>query len=77
MVRRQPADRDPAARTSIPTSATARSRAIELGRTYTGKQTVRPTPNPNFRRVDAQIVDDNGNPIVTLSTIVGRPTVGG
>ena len=49
----------------------------QLGRNYTGKQTVRPTPNPNFRRVDAQIVDDNGNPIVTLSTIVGRPTSGG
>ena len=32
---------------------------------------MRPTPNPNFRRVDAQILDYNGNPIVTLSTIVG------
>ena len=49
----------------------------QLGRSYAGRQTVRPTPNPNFRRVDAQIVDDNGNPIVTLSTSVGRPTLGG
>ena len=27
----------------------------QLGRTYRGKLIVRPTPNPNFRRVDAQI----------------------
>jgi general secretion pathway protein I len=44
----------------------------QLGRTYAGKQTVRPTPNPNFRRVDAVVADENGNPIVTLSTIIGR-----
>ena len=44
----------------------------ELGRIYGGKQTVRPTPNPNFRRVDAQIFDEAGNPLLTLSTIIGR-----
>jgi len=44
----------------------------ELGRSYAGRQIVRPTPNPNFRRVDAQVLDDNGNPILTLSTIMGR-----
>ncbi len=44
----------------------------QLGRTYAGRQIVRPTPNPNFRRVDAQVADENGNPIVTLSTILGR-----
>ena len=44
----------------------------QLGRTYAGRQVVRPTPNPNFRRVDAVISDDSGNPILTLSTIVGR-----
>jgi len=44
----------------------------ELGRNYNGKQTVRPTPNPNFRRVDAQIFDESGNPLLTLSTILGR-----
>jgi general secretion pathway protein I len=33
---------------------------------------VRPTPNPNFRRVDARISDDAGNPILTISTILGR-----
>lgn len=44
----------------------------ELGRTYPGKLVVRPTPNPNFRRIDAVVSDDAGRPIVTLSTIQGR-----
>lgn len=44
----------------------------QLGRTYAGKQIVRPTPNPNFRRVDAQVFDEGGNSILTLSTIFGR-----
>ena len=44
----------------------------QLGRTYAGKLVVRPTPNPNFRRVDAQIFDESGNPLLTLSTILGR-----
>ena len=44
----------------------------QLGRTYTGKQIVRPTPNPNFRRVDARIFNETGEPILMLSTIVGR-----
>jgi len=43
----------------------------QLGRTYAGRQVVRPTPNPNFRRVDEVIADENGHPIVTLSTIIG------
>jgi general secretion pathway protein I len=32
---------------------------------------VRPTPNPSFRRVDAQ-VSDSGTPVLQLSTVVGR-----
>lgn len=44
----------------------------ELGRTYEGKLVVRPTPNPNFRRIDAIVGDEAGRPIVTLSTIQGR-----
>ena len=44
----------------------------ELGRSYIGQQVVRPTPNPNFRRVDARIADEAGNPILTISTILGR-----
>jgi len=44
----------------------------QLGRTFAGKLIVRTTPNPNFRRVDAQILDENGVPILLLSTILGR-----
>jgi general secretion pathway protein I len=44
----------------------------QLGRGYAGKLVVRPTPNPNFRRVDARILDADGFQIVLLSTIVGR-----
>ena len=44
----------------------------QLGRSFAGKLVVRPTPNPNFRRVDALISDDAGRAILTLSTIQGR-----
>ena len=44
----------------------------QLGRTYAGKLLVRATPNPNFRRIDARVLDDNGQTIVLLSTILGR-----
>jgi general secretion pathway protein I len=33
---------------------------------------VRPTPNPNFRRVDARIADPEGQPVLQLSTILPR-----
>lgn len=45
----------------------------QAGQDYAGALTVRPTPNPNFRRVDARIADANGQPLVTLSTILRRP----
>ena len=44
----------------------------QLGRTYAGKLNVRTTPNPLFRRVDAQVLDEAGTRLVVLSTIVGR-----
>lgn len=44
----------------------------QLGRSFQGKLIIRPTPNPNFRRVDAQIANDAGEPVLTLSTILGR-----
>ena len=44
----------------------------QLGRSYRGTVVTRPTPNPNFRRVDAQKSDEAGRPLVTLSTVLGR-----
>ena len=44
----------------------------QLGQSYRGKLVTRPTPNPNFRRVDAQIADADGHPVLLLSTILPR-----
>ena len=44
----------------------------QLGRDYQGRLVTRPTPNPNFRRVDAVIVSESGAPLLTLSTVLGR-----
>lgn len=44
----------------------------QLGRDYQGRLVTRPTPNPNFRRVDAVVLDTAGVPLLTLSTVLGR-----
>jgi general secretion pathway protein I len=44
----------------------------QLGRSYRGKLVVRPTPNPNFRRVDAKVLDEADQTILIVSTILGR-----
>ncbi len=44
----------------------------QLGRSFRGQLVVRPTPNPNFRRVDANIADEQGVPLLTLSTVLTR-----
>jgi len=43
----------------------------QAGRTLTVAVSVRPTPNPSFRRVDAQVLDGD-NSILRISTIIGR-----
>ena len=44
----------------------------QLGRSFRGKLVVRPTPNPNFRRVDAQIGNEAGQPVLLISTVLPR-----
>jgi general secretion pathway protein I len=44
----------------------------QLGRSYRGKLVIRPTPNPNFRRVDAAMSNEAGQPVVALSTVLPR-----
>ncbi|RZI61305.1 MAG: type II secretion system protein GspI [Rubrivivax sp.] len=44
----------------------------QLGRDFNVKMAVRGTPNPNFRRVEAQVFDDRDRPLLTITTIVGR-----
>jgi general secretion pathway protein I len=43
----------------------------QAGRSLTVALAVRPTPNPNFRRVDARVLDGD-SPIWRLTTVVGR-----
>ncbi len=43
----------------------------QAGRTLSVALAVRPTPNPNFRRVDAQVMDGDV-PIWRLTTVLGR-----
>jgi general secretion pathway protein I len=43
----------------------------QAGRVFTVTVSVAPTPNPSFRRVDAQVFDGNA-PVVRLSTIIGK-----
>jgi len=43
----------------------------QAGREFVVNLGVRPTPNPNFRRVDAHVFDAD-TPVLRLSTIVGR-----
>ena len=44
----------------------------QLGRSFKGQLRVRPTPNPNFRRVDAAVADEDAQPLLTLSTVLPR-----
>jgi general secretion pathway protein I len=43
---------------------------VELGQTYRGRLTVRPTPNPLFVNVEALVADDAGRPLLTLTTVL-------
>jgi len=43
----------------------------QAGHAFVVRVRVAPTPNPSFRRVDAQVFDGN-SPILRLSTIMGR-----
>jgi general secretion pathway protein I len=44
----------------------------QAGRSYPGKMIVRPTPNPNFRRVDTRIGNEAGHTLLTQSTVLPR-----
>lgn len=43
----------------------------QAGRSLSVTLAVRPTPNPNFLRVEAQVAERE-SPLLTLSTVVGR-----
>jgi general secretion pathway protein I len=41
------------------------------GQLFQVRLKVSPTPNPNFRRVDAQVLGA-GSPVLLISTVMGR-----
>ena len=43
----------------------------QAGRGLQVRLSIRPTPNPSFRRADAQVFAEN-TPVLSISTIVGR-----
>ena len=43
----------------------------QAGQAFDVAVQVRPTPNPQFRRIDAQVLRA-GSPVLSLTTIVGR-----
>ena len=45
---------------------------VELGQTYRGTLVVRPTPNLNFRNVEAQVTDADGAPLVQIKTVMPK-----
>ncbi len=44
----------------------------QLGQNYNVRLVARPTPNPLFIRVDAQVADAAGQPILNLSTVLRK-----
>ena len=44
----------------------------QLGRDYRGLLRSQVTPNPNFRRVEAVVMDNTGHVLATLATVMGR-----
>ena len=57
---------------SFPSVGDSDFACVMLGRSLPGKLVVRPTPNQNFRRVDAGVADEDGRTIVKLTTILPR-----
>lgn len=55
----------------LPAFGDMQSVCEQAGRRYQVVTTVSPLPNPQFRRVDAQVYDER-YPVIRVSTIVGR-----
>lgn len=55
----------------LPPVGDSEQTCVQAGRSLQVGLTVRPTPNPNFRRIDAQVRDAQ-TPIWRVSTVQGR-----
>lgn len=55
----------------LPSVGNTRVACAQADRALEVALTVRPTPNPSFRRVDAQVFDAQ-TPILRITTVIGR-----
>jgi general secretion pathway protein I len=55
----------------MPSVGDSRVPCVQADRNFDVALTVRTTPNPSFRRVDAQVFSDNA-PILRVTTVLGR-----
>ncbi len=58
-------------RRQLPDTGNRSVNCTQAGRLLLVEVSVRPTPNPNFRRVDARVLDQ-GSYVLQLSTVMGR-----
>ncbi len=54
----------------LPPTGVATFQCEQAGRSFTGNLTVAPTPNPNFRRIDARVLDGEFI-VMRIVTIMG------
>ena len=57
--------------TQMPGVGSNRQSCVQADRTLEVALTVQPTPNPSFRRVDAQVFDGT-SPVLRITTVMGR-----
>ena len=58
-------------RRQLPDTGNNSIACTQAGRSLQVEVSVRPTPNPNFRRVDARVLDQ-GEYVLQVSTVMGR-----
>ena len=58
-------------RRQLPDTGNRSVECMQSGRVLQVDVSVRPTPNPNFRRVDARVLDQ-GDYVLQVSTVMGR-----
>jgi general secretion pathway protein I len=58
-------------RRQLPDTGNRSAECNQAGRVLQVDVSVRPTPNPNFRRVDARVLDQ-GDHVLQVSTVMGR-----
>lgn len=58
-------------RRQLPDTGNRSVECMQVGRSLQVDVSVRPTPNPNFRRVDARVLEQ-GKYVLQVSTVMGR-----